>query len=249
MTISGDDYTIEPCNLNRLSVLPHLKNLGLWIDKVFTIDFSLFSKLEGLEYYHTKQTENVDTLINLKRLHIYNLKSEELEELKSMTLLEELTLWDAKNINLNGLCQLTNIRTLEIVRSRKMIDIRGLCNSNRLKELSLYYCNNITDINVLNRLSRLKILRLRNCKRLQDLTQLVPNNTIKQISISSLKDLKFLAGMKKLKFLHFDDVIDGDISPLLDSSLEFVGMVSKKKYSHTEKEVNLILERNRLNNK
>ena len=59
----------------------------------------------------------------------------------------------------------------------------------------------------------------------------------------------FLAGMKKLKFLHFDDVIDGDISPLLDSSLEFVGMVSKKKYSHTEKEVNLILERNRLNNK
>lgn len=70
--------------------------MGLWIDKVFTIDFSLFSKLEGLEYYHTKQTENVDTLINLKRLHIYNLKSEELEELKSMTLLEELTLWDAK---------------------------------------------------------------------------------------------------------------------------------------------------------
>lgn len=94
LTISGDDYTIEPCNLNRLSVLPHLKNLGLWIDKVFTIDFSLFSKLEELEYYHTKQTENVDTLINLKRLHIYNLKSEELEELKSMTLLEELTLWD-----------------------------------------------------------------------------------------------------------------------------------------------------------
>ena len=185
----------------------------------------------------------------MKRLHIYNLKSEDLKELKSMNLLEELTLWDAKNTNLNGLCQLTNIRTLEIVRSRKMIDIRGLCNSNRLKELSLYYCNNITDISVLNRLSRVKILRLRNCKLLQDLTQLVPNNTIKQISISSLKDLKFLAGMKKLKFLHFDDVIDGDISPLLDSSLEFVGMVSKKKYSHTEKEVNLILERNRLNNK
>lgn len=112
--------------------------MGLWIDKVFTIDFSLFPKLEELKYYHTKQTENVDTLINLKRLHIYNLKSEDLKELKSMNLLEELTLWDAKNINLNGLCQLTNIRTLEIVRSRKMIDIRGLCNSNRLKELSLY---------------------------------------------------------------------------------------------------------------
>ena len=127
LIISGYDFTIEPCNLNQLSVLPHLKKLGLWIDKVFTIDFSLFPKLEELKYYHTKQTENVDTLINLKRLHIYNLKSEDLKELKSMNLLEELTLWDAKNINLNGLCQLTNIRTLEIVRSRKMIDIRGLC--------------------------------------------------------------------------------------------------------------------------
>lgn len=168
LIISGYDFTIEPCNLNQLSVLPHLKKLGLWIDKVFTIDFSLFPKLEELKYYHTKQTENVDTLINLKRLHIYNLKSEDLKELKSMNLLEELTLWDAKNINLNGLCQLTNIRTLEIVRSRKMIDIRGLCNSNRLKELSLYYCNNITDISVLNRLSRVKILRLNYCTGLQE---------------------------------------------------------------------------------
>ena len=45
LIISGYDFTIEPCNLNQLSVLPHLKKLGLWIDKVFTIDFSLFPKL------------------------------------------------------------------------------------------------------------------------------------------------------------------------------------------------------------
>ena len=59
LIISGYDFTIEPCNLNQLSVLPHLKKLGLWIDKVFTIDFSLFPKLEELKYYHTKQTENI----------------------------------------------------------------------------------------------------------------------------------------------------------------------------------------------
>ena len=82
LIISGYDFTIEPCNLNQLSVLPHLKKLGLWIDKVFTIDFSLFPKLEELKYYHTKQTENVDTLINLIRLHIYNLKSEDLKDMK-----------------------------------------------------------------------------------------------------------------------------------------------------------------------
>lgn len=250
LIIQGYDHTIEPCNLNQLSVLPRLNKLGLGADKVFTIDFSLFQKLEELKYYHTKQTENVDTLINLKRLHIYNLKSEDLKELKSMSLLEELTLWDAKNINLNGLCQLTNIRMLDIVRSRKMVDIRGLCNSNRLEELTLSYCNSITDISVLSHISGLKTLRLLNCKQLQDLAQLVPNNTIEHINISNLKDLLFLEGMKQLKSLCFDDVINGDISPLLGShSLESVSMVSKKKYSHTEKEVNLILERNRLNNK
>ena len=70
LIISGYDFTIEPCNLNQLSVLPHLKKLGLWIDKVFTIDFSLFPKLEELKYYHTKQTENVDTLIHSQRLPI-----------------------------------------------------------------------------------------------------------------------------------------------------------------------------------
>lgn len=249
LIISGYDYTIEPCNLNLLSVLPRLKNLGL-PDKVFTIDFSLFLRLEELKYYHTRQTEHVDDLINLKRLHIYNLKSDELEELKNMNSLEELTLWDAKNINLNGLCQLTNLKILDIVRSRKMTDIRGLCNSNRLEELNLSYCNSITDISVLSHISGLKILRLFKCKQLQDLTQLVPNKTIERINISVLKDLLFLAGMKQLKSLCFDDVISGDISPLFSSiSLEYVGMVSKKKYSHTEKEVNQILERNRLNNK
>lgn len=224
--------------------------MGLWADKVFTVDFSLFQKLEELEYYHTKQTENVDALINLKRLHIYNFKSNELEELGNMNSLGELTLWDAKNINLNGLCQLTNIRMLDIVRSRKMIDISGLRNSNRLEKLNLSYCNNITNISVLSHISGLKTLRLLNCKQLQDLTQLVPNNTIEHINISSLKDLLFLEGMKQLKSLCFDDVINGDISPLLGShSLESVSIVSKKKYSHTEKEVNLILARNRLNNK
>ena len=250
LIIQGYDYTIEPHNLNQLSVLPRLKKLGLWADKVFSIDFSLFIKLEELKYYHTKQTENVDALINLKQLHIYNFKSNELEELKNMSLLEELTLWDAKNINLNGLCQLTNIRMLDIVRSRKMTDISGLCNLNKLEELNLSYCNNIVDISVLSHISGLKILRLFKCKQLQDLTQLVPNSTIEYINISVLKDLLFLAGMKQLKSLCFDDVINGDISPLLGShSLESVSMVSKKKYSHTEKEVNLILERNRLNNK
>ena len=250
LIIKGYDYTIEPCNLNQLSVLSRLNKLGLGTDKVFTIDFSLFPKLEELEYYHTKQTENVDALINLKRLHIYNFKSNELEELRNMNSLGELTLWDAKNTNLNGLCQLTNIRMLDIVRSRKMIDISGLRNSNRLEELNLSYCNNITDISVLSHISGLKTLRLLNCKQLQDLTQLIPNNTIECINISVLKDLLFLAGMKQLKSLCFDDVINGDISPLLGShSLESVSMVSKKKYTHTEKEVNLILERNRLNNK
>lgn len=250
LVIQGCNYTIEPCNLNQLSFLPRLNKLGLWADKVFTVDFSLFPKLEELEYYHTKQTENVDALINLKRLHIYNFKSNELEELGNMNSLGELTLWDAKNTNLNGLCQLTNIRMLDIVRSRKMIDISGLRNSNRLEKLNLSYCNNITNISVLSHISGLKTLRLLNCKQLQDLTQLVPNNTIEHINISSLKDLLFLEGMKQLKSLCFDDVINGDISPLLGShSLESVSMVSKKKYSHTEKEVNLILARNRLNNK
>ena len=203
MIIQGYDHTIEPCNLNQLSVLPRLNKLGLWADKVFTIDFSLFQKLEELKYYHTKQTENVDTLINLKRLHIYNLKSEDLKELKSMNLLEELTLWDAKNINLNGLCQLTNIRMLDIVRSRKMVDIRGLCNSNRLEELTLSYCNNITDISVLSHISGLKTLRLLNCKQLQDLAQLVPNNTIEHINISSLKDLLFFGRHEATQILVF----------------------------------------------
>ena len=227
--------------------MPRLKSLGLWAEKVFSIDFSLFSKLTEVEFYYTKQTENIIALTNLRRLHIYNLKSEELQEFKNMALLEELILWDASNINLDGLFQLTNMRKLDIIRSKKMIDISGLRHLNKLEELNLSYCNNIIEISVLSHIPQLKKLRFVKCKQLQDLTQLVPNNTIESIYITVLKDLSFIVGMKHLKSLCFDDVINGDISPLIGSiSLETVSMVSKKKYSHTEKEINQILERNRL---
>ena len=71
LIISGYDFTIEPCNLNQLSVLPHLKKLGLWIDKVFTIDFSLFPKLEELKYYHTKLLQKSEMRKNMVMDLIY----------------------------------------------------------------------------------------------------------------------------------------------------------------------------------
>lgn len=247
LTISGYDSTIEPCSLNQLSVLPHLKKMGLWIDKVFTIDFSLFPKLEELEYYDTKHAINVETLINLKKLHIYNFNSKELEELKNMVLLENLTLWDAKNTNLNGLQQLTNLRNIEIVRSKKMSNIDGLCKADKLESVQLYSCNSLNDLGALKDIPKLKDLSIEKCKLLNDLSQLAPNNSIEKIFIlSTLKDLDFVKTMYNLKRLFFYDVTSGDLSPLFESeSLESVSMGSKKKYGYSEREVNKMLLRNK----
>lgn len=246
LTILGFDYTIEPCNLNRLSVLPHLHKLALRADKVFTIDFSLFPKLEELKYYHTKHTINVETLINLKQLHIYNFNSKELEELKNMVLLENLTLWDAKNTNLNGLEKLTNLRNIEIVRSKKMSNLDGLCKANKLESVLLYSCNSLNDPRALKDIPNLKDLSIEKCKLLNDLSQLAPNNSIEKIFISTLKDLDFVKTMYNLKRLAFNDVTSGDLSPLFESeSLESVCMESKKKYGYSEREVNKMLLRNK----
>lgn len=246
LTILGYDYTIEPCNLNQLSVLPHLHKLGLWVDKVFTIDFSLFPKLEELKYYHTKHTINVDALINLKQLHIYNFNSKELEELKNMISLENLILWDAKNTNLNGLHQLTNLRNIEIVRSKKLSNLDGLCKADKLESVQLYSCNSLNDLGALKDIPKLKHLSIEKCKQLNDLSQLAPNHSIEAINISILKDLDFVKTMYNLKRLAFDDVTSGDLSPLFESeSLESVCMESKKKYGYSEREVNKMLIRNR----
>ena len=246
LTILGYDYTIEPCNLNQLSVLPHLHKLGLWADKVFTIDFSLFPKLEELKYYHTKHTINVDALINLKQLHIYNFNSKELEELKNMISLENLTLWDAKNTNLNGLHQLTSLRNIEIVRLKKLSNLDGLCKADKLESLQLYSCNSLNDLGALKDIPKLKHLSIVKCKQLNDLSQLAPNHSIEVIYISILKDLDFVKTMYNLKRLAFDDVTSGDLSPLFESeSLESVSMESKKKYGYSEGEVNKMLIRNK----
>lgn len=53
-----------------------------------------------------------------------------------MVLLENLTLWDAKNTNLNGLQQLTNLRNIEIVRSKKCQTLMGYVRQTNLSQFN-----------------------------------------------------------------------------------------------------------------
>ncbi len=230
---------IEPCNINLLSEIKNLEELRIWTDNQFYIDFSYFPSLIRAEFYDSNLICNINHLINLREVHIYNLKSKELEEFSNMTNLEKITLWDASSRSLKGLSELKSIRSINLVRLKNITDLSCINKLRKLIELNLYSCNKLENINAIIDLKKLKTLRIEKCKYITDLSSIVPNNSIEFIYISTLSNLDFILQMKKLKKIVFHNLLDNDLLPLLESNtLEHASFISKKGYAYNEKEIN-----------
>ena len=239
---------IESCNINQLSKIKNLEDLRIWTDNKFYIDFSYFPSLIRAEFYDSNMIRNINHLVNLREIHIYNLKSKELEEFKNMTNLEKITLWDASSRSLKGLSELKNICIINLVRLKKLTDLSHINKLNRLKELNVYSCNNLKSVNAIIDLKRLKILRIEKCKYIIDLSSIIPNNSIEFIYISTLSNLDFILQMNKLKRIVFHNLLDNNLLPLLKSNtLEHVSFISKKGYEYNEKEINSRLKNAKIN--
>jgi hypothetical protein len=228
-------------NLNKLSVLNNLNKIEIWIDDVFSIDFSLFKKLSKVSYYDSTLISGFCKLDELETIAIYNLKSECLDEFSNKEKLKNLILWDCNNQSIDGLLKLKNLRTIEIIRSKKIKNLNGLKESKFLKDLKIYNCNQLEDITVIKDLIKLEKLSFNKNKLITNLEQITPNN-IEFLDIDTIDNLYFIKDMCNLKFLIFKSVKNNDLTPLLDSlSLKNVCFVNKKSYTYTEKEINSII--------
>lgn len=229
-------------DINCLSTLKNLKGLRL-DDSNYIIDFSLFPNLNFLEFYYSSACKNINELINLEYLHIYNFNSIKLQELSKINNLKTLLLWDAKKlISLEGISNLKNLWRIDLIRAIVLEDVKALIYHNELCKLRFMNCKKLSDISVIAKMKKLEILIVNNCKSIKDYFQITQNNSIVGLLLTEVDSLLFTKEMNKLERISFEKIVDNDLSPLLEvKMLRKAEFPSKRTYNYTEKEINAFL--------
>jgi hypothetical protein len=90
-------------------------------------------------------------------------------------------------------------------------------------------------------LKRLTFLHVEKCANVTDYSFLSGNDSIEELFISDLDSLSFVPNMKRLHKLHFWNLKDGDLSPVLQAkSLKVVWFLDKRHYSHRRAEIDAL---------
>lgn len=217
----ADDVNLKKINLEPLYQLNNLKKLVMQYLKG-RINFSKISTLETL--YITKADQEMDCL--------------------SIDGLEELLLVSIKNIDCKFISSLSKLKTLRI-SSARVDNLSGIEMLDKLEVIKLTHCPDLTDISSVSELKNLLSLYIEKCKGMDSFEFLNENKTISELFLSTVNSLSFIPTMKRIKYLKFWELKDGDLNYLLKSpSLEKVDFYPQKKhYTHKKEEINNLIVR------
>lgn len=214
-------------NIGKVSGIDSLYNLNirkLILEK--NINFSLdFEKFKHLEHLYVTETS---------RLSLFRFPSS----------LKELCITNFKSLDLSKLSTLINLLRLEL-RKSKIISLQGLESCRKLEKLIIFSAPSLQDISVINQL-KIKYLRLEKCPKLniESISQIYSNSLLDMSLFMKIENLNFLSNYPNLEKLFFSEVTDGNLNPILDSSLKYISFSSDKKhYSHKMKQLNDLLTR------
>ena len=213
----------QQSNISGIYKLEKVTDLAWNVSNEFSIDFSKFPNLEKLNINHTKLMTGFTGLTSLKHLYIQSIKTTDLSLIQG----------------------LNQLRTLNILRGN-LVTLKGIEDLPKLEEVELRYLSKLTDLEDITSNSSVNKLTFEACKRLTDYSKLVKSKTLKFLSVFSSKidSIEFVKDMKSIEYLAFSDLIDGNLTPLIQSrTLSKVAFYPKKKhYSHDEEDINIRLK-------
>jgi internalin A len=204
-------------NFDAVYGLTKLTKLAL---HTFTsLDLSRFPGLETLFVTDAPGLSGIETLSELRFAWISKLRADDLSFLADMR-------------------QLSELRIIQAAAKR----LHGLGTSPSLSVLDISHCAKLEAIDALPK--ALTSLKIKKCSHVKDLTFLKGHPTLEFLYIDNMPDVAFVPGLRRLSYIGFENVVDGNLTPLLDSkSLRDVGFypAKRKNYSHSEGEVKQIL--------
>lgn len=214
--IEGLTFLSEKYDYTVVEQLHMLKFLSIRDNGEDTIDLANFSKLEGLSCDYTVRLKGLGGCKSLKHLTVTGLKSKDLSDFPHLSSLEDLKLFKASIVSLEGVGW-----------------------QNKLREFSVYAAPKLEDIKGLTELRQLEELEIENCKRIRDYVELGNIVSLKKIILTNsgkIESLSFIQKLSRLNFISFwgTNVLDGNLSYC--ENISYVGFDDKKHYSHSMKQ-------------
>ncbi|PHM30358.1 leucine-rich repeat domain-containing protein [Xenorhabdus innexi] len=215
--LSITDWNIE--DINSIHVLKKLRSLGISTYCKTPIRFENFPDLEecGLEW--RKKSDSLFECTNLKNLFINKYPYDDLTPMRLLTRLEILRIYNSRLKSLEGIEHHKNIRRLELANLRGLTSLEGIEHLSKLENLEIHTCRKITHINQLTKLENLREVFINNCN-----------------DIESLNPLRNLKKLEKVLFYESTNIVDGDLSPVLEREPPLdIAFMKRKHYSHQRK--------------
>lgn len=205
----------QASSIESIYTLCNLKSLSLNGNKM-RIDLSKLSQLEVFYCKYGKTIQNIGSLLNLKDLFIISLDNTDLKLLKRLS--------NLKFLRLTG----GDFQSLE-----------GIGTLNKLERLDICYNSKLKFPDEINKLPSIKKLHIERCKMLTDFSFLENNSIVEELFVDKIESLRFIPSMRNLKAINFQDCIDGNLTPLFESSsLEQINFFpNKKHYTHALNEI------------
>ncbi|MEQ9453206.1 MAG: hypothetical protein RLN76_01265 [Phycisphaeraceae bacterium] len=196
--------------------LHELKRLTIFTYCKTRIDFSVFACLESLSLEWRSGCKDLFSRRSLLSLFLNRYRARDTQDFARLTSLSRLGLLNSSVKSLQGLSALSSLTRLRLGLLRGVELLSGLEELVGLEELTIETCRKIRVIDELASCINLKMLALNNCG-----------------DIESLRPIRRLAQLERLFFVESTNILDGDLTPLLDlEHLRDVSYQNRRHYSH-----------------
>jgi len=203
--------SIEP-----IHYLNELVELGLTTYSDTPVNFGSFPKLEHCGFEWIKGSDSLFDCKSLKTLGLNNYKKKNSEPFSKLVNLKKLTLLNSGIESLAGIAKLSGLTYLSIANLGNLASLDGIQNLGSLEVLEIQRCKNInriSEIFELNKLERLLILD--------------------SGDIDSIHGIENLVNLEEFIFYESTNIIDGDISPVLElKKLKSISFQNRRHYTH-----------------
>lgn len=210
---------IDQVNVSDVSPIHSLADLEhLSINTYCTtpVDFHKFPKLRSCFIQWRKGAESVFESKTITSLGINCYRVGNLLAVRNMTQLEELWLASNSSQSLEGLQNLSHLKTLTVGWFRNLKDIEALRSLKELEQLEINWCRKLQDVDAIAELKNLKILQLCDNRHIATLLPLV--------GLPLLEDVLFYGSTV---------IDDGDMSVLMTlPNLRQIAFANRRHYSH-----------------
>jgi hypothetical protein len=224
-------------DLQFLARLPHLEWLKILDFKISSVDslhslhklrtlevmtycrteirFSEFPVLEECALEWRPKATSLFDCTTLKKLFVNRYDGKDVSRFARLVNLESLAVLNAPTGNLHGFSTLKELRTLRLANLKRLTSLAGIEMLANLEEFEIHTCRGVRSIKPVGYLSRLRKFHLNN-----------------DGNVESLKPLLKLSGLESVSFYESTNILDGDLSPLLNQkNLSRVSFQNRRHYS------------------